>query len=256
MKKLKLNISYIGTAYCGWQVQPNAVTVQEKLQDAVEKVFGKRYPLTGCSRTDSGVHAKDFVCSVELDEDANNIPADRLPLIMNRILPSDISVKKALEVPLDFHPRYSSVGKEYEYIYYDNNIRNPFLFGRVTNIFPRLDERAMNEAAQAIVGKQDFRCFMASGSKIIDTVRTVYECEVTRKDDCVLLRISADGFLYNMVRIIAGTLALAGQGKLNKADIKNIILSKNRSLAGQTLAPEGLYLSKVFYKEDDGCEKE
>lgn len=232
------------------------MSIQEKLQDAVEAVFGKRYPLTGCSRTDSGVHAKDFVCSVELDENANNIPCERLPLVINRALPADISVKSACEVDLDFHPRYSSVGKEYEYIYYDNNIRDPFLCGRVTPIFPRLDEKAMNEAAKAIVGKKDFRCFMASGSKIIDTVRTVYECEVTRRDNCVVLRISADGFLYNMVRIIAGTLALCGQGKLKKADIEKIISSKDRSLAGQTLGPEGLYLSKVFYKEDDGYEKE
>ncbi len=256
MKKIKLNISYIGTAYCGWQVQPNALSVQEKLQDALESVFGARYPLTGCSRTDSGVHAKDFVCAVELDDNANNIPCERIPLVINRVLPSDISVKSACEAAKDFHPRYSSVGKEYEYIYYDNNIRDPFLYGRVTNISPHLDEKAMNEAAKAIVGKKDFRCFMASGSKIVDTVRTVYKCEVTRQDKCVVLRISADGFLYNMVRIIAGTLALCGQGKLTKSDIEKIISSKDRSLAGQTLAPEGLYLSKVFYKEDDGYEKE
>lgn len=247
MKKIKLNISYIGTAYCGWQVQPNAVSVQQRLQDAVESVFGARYPLTGCSRTDSGVHAKDFVCTVELDDNVSPIPPDKLPLVINRVLPPDISVKSASEVPLDFHPRYSCVGKEYEYIYYDSNIRDPFLYGRVTPIFPRLDEKAMNDAASAIVGKQDFRCFMASGSRITDTVRTVYKCEAVREGNTVILRIAADGFLYNMVRIIAGTLALCGQGKLDRDDIVDIIASRDRSRAGNTLAPEGLYLSKVFY---------
>lgn len=255
MKKIKLNIAYIGTAYCGWQVQPNAVTVQEKLQDAVEKVFGKRYPITGCSRTDSGVHAKDFVCTAELDEEANSIPTERVPIVMNRVLPLDISVKKASEVLADFHPRYSSVGKEYEYIYYDNNIRDPFLHGRVAHVFPRLDEKAMNDAAAVIVGRQDFAAFMAKGSKITDTVRTVYDCSVRREGDCVILRISADGFLYNMVRIIAGTLADAGHHKLTKEQLKEIILSKDRSRAGQTLAPEGLCLARVFYNEDNDNEK-
>ncbi len=247
MKKIKLNISYIGTAYCGWQVQPNAISVQQRLQDAVEAVFGDRYPLTGCSRTDSGVHAKSFICTVELADSANNIPCDRIPLVLNRVLPDDISVKEASEVSLDFHPRYSCIGKEYEYHYYDSNIRDPFLSGRVTHIFPRLDEKAMNKAAKAFIGKQDFRAFMASGSKIEDTQRTIYDCSVVREGSVVKLRVSADGFLYNMVRIIAGTLADVGHGKKTAADITDIITSRNRALAGQTLAPEGLYLSKVFY---------
>lgn len=248
MKKIKLNISYIGTAYCGWQVQPNAVSVQQRMQDAIEKVYGKRYPLTGCSRTDSGVHAKSFICTAELDDDAPPIPIDRLPVVLNIHLPKDIAVKEALDVSCDFHPRYSCLGKEYEYHYYDSNVRDPFLCGRVTNIAPRLNADAMNEAAALLVGKQDFRCFMASGSKIEDTVRRIHYCNVSREGDRVILRVAADGFLYNMVRIIAGTLADVGHGKKNKNDIIRIINSKDRSEAGQTLGPEGLYLSKVFYE--------
>ncbi len=249
MKKIRLDISYIGTSYCGWQVQPNGMSVQQKLQDCIEKLYGKRYAVTGCSRTDSGVHAKQFVCTVELSEDADNIPSDKLPLVLNKILPDDIAVLCAAEVPDDFHPRYSSQGKEYEYHYYDSPLRDPFLHGRVTYVFPRLDVECMDRAAKHFIGKHDFAAFMASGSKIIDTERTVYDCSVSRAGNEVVLRISADGFLYNMVRIIAGTLADVGRGRIGEDDIEMIITSKQRSLAGQTLAPEGLYLSKVFYRK-------
>lgn len=250
MKKIKLNISYIGTAYCGWQVQPNAVSVQQRVQDAVEKTFGKRYSLTGCSRTDSGVHARSFICTVELDEGANNIPCERIPLVMNRHLPVDIAVRQAEEVDCDFHPRYSCLGKAYEYIFYDNPVRDPFLEGRVAHILPKLDAEAMNEAAKEIIGKQDFRCFMASGSKIEDTVRNVYDCRVSRDGDRVKLYISADGFLYNMVRIIAGTLAEVGHGKRTREELRFAIDSKDRKNSGQTAPPEGLYLYEVFYRKE------
>ncbi len=250
MKKIKLNISYIGTAYCGWQVQPNAISVQQKVQDAVEKTFGARYSLTGCSRTDSGVHARSFICTVALDEKANNIPCDRIPLVMNRYLPADIAVRGAEEVDFDFHPRYSCLGKAYEYIFYDNPVRDPFLEGRAAHTLPKLDADAMNEAAKEFIGKQDFRAFMASGSKIEDTVRTVYDCRVSRKGDTVRLRVSADGFLYNMVRIIAGTLAEVGHGKRTKEEVRYAIDSRDRKNSGQTAVPEGLYLYEVFYRKE------
>ncbi len=251
MRKIKLNISYIGTAYCGWQVQPNAVSVQQKVQDAVEKTFGKRYPLTGCSRTDSGVHARSFICTVDLDDDANNIPCERIPLVMNRHLPADIAVREAAEAELDFHPRYSCIGKEYEYVFYDSPVRDPFSEGRVARILPRLDAEAMNDAAGCFVGKQDFRAFMASGSKIEDTVRTIYRCSVVRDGDLVRIRVAADGFLYNMVRIIAGTLAEVGHGRRTKAELRAAIDSKDRKNSGQTAPPEGLYLSEVFYPKGE-----
>ncbi len=250
MKKIKLNISYIGTVYCGWQVQPNAVSVQQRVQDAVEKAFGKRYSLTGCSRTDSGVHARSFICTVDLDEEANAIPCDRIPLVMNRHLPVDIAVRSASEVDSDFHPRYSCLGKAYEYIFYDSPIRDPFLEGRVAHILPKLDADIMNEAAKEFIGKQDFRAFMASGSKIEDTVRTIYDCRVSRDGDMVRIYVSADGFLYNMVRIIAGTLAEIGHGKRAKDGLRAVIDSKDRKNSGQTAAPEGLYLYEVFYRKE------
>ncbi|MBR6513761.1 MAG: tRNA pseudouridine(38-40) synthase TruA [Clostridia bacterium] len=256
MKNIKLNISYIGTAYCGWQVQPNAVSVQQRVQDAIEKTFGKRYPLTGCSRTDSGVHARSFICTVALDGSANSIPCDRIPLVMNRYLPDDIAVRQAEEAAEDFHPRYSCLGKAYEYTFYDSAVRDPFLHGRVAHILPRLDEAAMNDAAREIIGKQDFRAFMASGSKIEDTVRTVQQCRVSRQGDEVKIYISADGFLYNMVRIIAGTLAEVGHGKRTRADIRAAIDSKDRKNSGQTAPPEGLCLYEVFYaKEEEAYEE-
>ncbi|MBR4881982.1 MAG: tRNA pseudouridine(38-40) synthase TruA [Clostridia bacterium] len=256
MKKIKLNISYIGTAYCGWQVQPNAVSVQQRVQDAVEKAFGKRYPLTGCSRTDSGVHARSFICTVDLDDEANNIPYDRIPLVLNRYLPADIAVKEAEGAEDGFHPRYSCLGKAYEYIFYDSPIRDPFSEGRVAHILPRLDEKRMNEAAAEFIGKQDFRAFMASGSKIEDTVRTIYDCRVSRDGDMVKIYVSADGFLYNMVRIIAGTLAEVGHGKRTRDGLRCAIDSCDRTNSGQTAPPEGLYLYEVFYRKEKENEED
>ncbi|MBR5515965.1 MAG: tRNA pseudouridine(38-40) synthase TruA [Clostridia bacterium] len=246
MRKIKLDISYLGTAYCGWQVQPNKPTVQKYMQLACEKAFGTAVEMTGCSRTDSGVHAKSFICTAQMAEDANNIPNEKIPMALNVHLPNDIRVKSAREVGLDFHPRYSSVGKEYKYYFCDNPYHDPFMYGRVT-FCSKLDEKAMDICAKEIIGEHDFACFMASGSKIVDTVRTVYSCSVCREGENVVLTVSANGFLYNMVRIIAGTLLLAGKGELTPKEMKDIIASKNRSNAGQTLAPCGLYLNRVFY---------
>ena len=245
--KIMLDISYLGTAYCGWQVQPNAVSVQEKLQDAVQEVFGSRYDVTGCSRTDSGVHAKSFICTVCVDSNANAVPVARVPLALNSRLPDDIAVKSARIVPCDFHPRYSARGKEYEYIFCDCEFRNPLLLGRAAYVFPKLDEKAMNQAAAYFTGYHDFSAFMSSGSKITDARRTIFNCSVTRLADTVKLTVSADGFLYNMVRIIAGTLADVGHARLCPSDVKKIIDSGKRELAGKTMPAEGLYLSRVFY---------
>lgn len=250
MRKIKLDISYIGTAYCGWQVQPNKPTIQKLMQNACIKAFGTDCELTGCSRTDSGVHAKSFICTCTVRDNANPIPVDRIPIAVNLNLPEDIRVRSASEVSGDFHPRYSAKGKEYRYIFCDSSFRDPFLAGR-TAFVPKLDEKMMELCAKRIEGKHDFAAFMASGSKIVDTVRTVYSCSVEREGSLVILTVSADGFLYNMVRIIAGTLLLAGRGKLAPGGMDEIIASRNRKNAGQTLPPEGLYLSRVFYNDDD-----
>ncbi len=251
MKKIKLDISYIGDAYCGWQVQPNALSVQQRLQDALEALYGKRVPVTGCSRTDSGVHARSFICSAQLDDGVNNIPVERLPQAAAAFLPDDISIKSAVEVPEDFHPRYDALGKEYEYVIQDGNTPDPFLYKRAWFCPGRLDEERMAYAASFIEGHHDFRAFMASGSKIEDTRRTVYYCKVKRENGVVKINVCADGFLYNMVRIIAGTLVDVGYARKSPEELESIIASKDRSNAGSTAPAHALYLKKVFYEKGE-----
>ncbi len=246
MKGYILKIAYIGTNYCGWQVQPNKPTVQETVQKACEKVFGVNVSLTGCSRTDSGVHAKGFVALVcgELP----NIPCEALPQAINTALPEDIAVVSALNAPEGFHPRYDALGKEYIYRIYNSKIRNPFEETTSWQFTRHIDEKTAQEICNLLVGKKDFASFMASGSKIIDTVREIKYCNIQRQGDMLVLKIAADGFLYNMVRIIAGTVAEKASGT-KLPSIEEIIDSKNRALAGVTAPAKGLMLNKVFYKD-------
>ncbi|MBQ4557616.1 MAG: tRNA pseudouridine(38-40) synthase TruA [Clostridia bacterium] len=248
--KILLRIKYLGTAFCGWQFQPNARTVQKTLTDAAEQLFGEKCSITGCSRTDSGVHANDFAATVDLSENANKIPLERIGAAFAPMLPSDVSVTSAEIVADDFHPRYDVCYKEYIYKIHVSPVSDPFLFGRVWHYDRKVLSDAavrMNECAEAIVGKQDFASFMASGSKIEDTVRTVKYCNVVQEGDILTIKIAADGFLYNMVRIIAGTLMMAATGKLDKNGMERIISAHDRKSAGLTAPPDGLYLNKVVY---------
>lgn len=245
--KYLLTVAYDGSGYHGFQVQKKNITVQEQLQDAVEAVMGKRYAITGCSRTDSGVHARDFKALLSTDEDAPCISFDKLPAALNAHLPEDISVKSACVVSELFHPRYNVKMKEYEYLIYNAKIRDPFMAKRAYFYPVLLDEKIMNKAAGFFIGRHDFSAFMASGSDVSDRERTIYSCEVTRNGDIVSIRVSGDGFLYNMVRIMVGTLIEVSKGKINYCDILKIIESKDRSKAGFTAPPEGLYLNKVTY---------
>lgn len=242
--KLVLTLCYDGTDFHGWQVQKGgAVTVQSTLQKAIFEVCGKMLPVTGCSRTDSGVHANEFVCHTDMID----IPCEKLPLALNTHLPHNVAVKSAQIADPDFHARYSCKGKEYIYKLLNSKIRDPFLEGRAM-LYPRpLDTAVLSDIAPAFCGKNDFRAFMAQGSKIVDTVRTVHYCDVSRDGELVTLRIAADGFLYNMVRIIAGTFLLAAEKGLCKEDIQKIIASGDRKNAGATAPACGLYLNKVFY---------
>lgn len=249
--KILLRLKYLGTDFCGWQFQPgNVRTVQKVLTDAAEELFGEKCNITGSSRTDSGVHALDFAATVQLSENANRIPLDKIPTAFSRFLPSDISVVSATEVSDDFHPRYDVVSKEYVYKIHVSPISDPFLSHRVWHytgkLLPDAKER-MNSAAKYIVGKQNFMSFMAAGSKIEDATRTVHYCDVTREGDIFILRIAADGFLYNMVRIIAGTLIDVGAGRIKPESMGEIIAAQNRAKAGITAPPDGLYLNKVTY---------
>ena len=246
MKNILMDISFIGTAYHGFQVQENAVTVCEKIQDALECVFGERPPVKGCSRTDSGVHALHYSLSFFMPGD---MPPEKAVKALNAHLPWDIRVNSASEVPSDFHARYSCRGKRYIYRILNSGVDSPFESGRAYRVAPLLDIDAMRLAAGEICGKKDFCCFMSAGSNIKDTVRNIYSLEIEKENDIILIKISADGYLYNMVRIIVGTLIMAGRHKLLPEDIKNIIESRDRSLAGPTVPPYGLYLDRAFYDE-------
>lgn len=250
--KLLLRLKFLGTDFCGWQYQPNARTVQGTLTAAAREVFGTDCRITGCSRTDSGVHANDFAAVLELPGADCTIPCARIPAAFAMRLPPDVSVTAAAPAADDFHPRYTMLTKEYVYKILVSPVPDPFLHGRVWHypkkLLPDAAER-MDACAAELVGRQDFASFMAAGSKITDTVRTVSECRVCRCGDLITLTIAADGFLYNMVRIIAGTLLLAGAGKLDRAGMRRIIDAKDRAAAGATAPPEGLYLNRVTYHE-------
>ena len=251
--KILLYIAFLGTNYCGYQIQPNGITVQQRLNEATAALFGFDCDIVGCSRTDSGVHAHCFCATVAkkgTGELNTSIPIDRIPLALANYLPNDISVFKATSVENDFHPRYDVKYKEYVYRIWNRRERDPFMFDRAWH-YPKLIDDAtlekMNDAARRFIGTHDFAAYMASDTKIKDTVRTIYDAEVTRQGDIVEFRVSANGFLYNMVRILTGTLISVAEGKISPNDIDGITLSRDRRRSGITVPPEGLYLNKVIY---------
>ena len=244
MRNLLLYLRFDGSAYHGWQVQENAVTVQQTLQDAIEAVFGARLPVTGCSRTDAGVHAKTFCVNFRTDAD---MPCERVPYALNAHLPDDIGVYACRQVPDDFHARYSCVSKTYAYVIRNSPFRDPFAVGRATTVRWPLDETMLDREAQAFLGTHDFAAFAAAGGSVEDTVRTVCGAHVHRDGETVLFTVQADGFLYHMVRIMAGTLLDIAAGKLPQGSIPEILRSLDRSRAGATAPPQGLYLQAVQY---------
>ncbi len=244
MKGYILKIAYRGTNYCGWQVQPNKPTVQSVLQNACEGVFSTSVSVTGCSRTDSGVHAKGFVALIS--GELADIPLNSLPMALNTALPDDISVLEASHAPENFHPRYDALGKEYIYRIHNSRIRDPFIQDVSWQYTRPIDVDLANELCQKFVGKQDFAAFMAAGSKIIDTVREIKYFNAARQGDDIIFTVAADGFLYNMVRIMVGTVAEAASGT-QLPPMEEIIASKSRALAGTTAPAKGLTLNRVFY---------
>lgn len=244
MRRLLLTIQYDGSAYHGWQVQKNAITIQEVLQNAIERVFNKRLDVIGCSRTDSGVHANDYKVSFDTDMD---IAPENVVLALNGYLPKDVAVIECTEVSLDFHPRYNVKTKQYVYKLYNGRIRNPFLADYTLHYRRAIDAEYLNNEAQAYVGQYDFSGFCSVDSDVEDTVRNVKSFTVTRDGDMVYFTVEADGFLYNMVRIMVGTLLFVSEGKIKEGELKDVILSKDRTRAGKTAPPQGLYLNKVNY---------
>lgn len=244
--KTVIKLRFDGTNYCGWQIQPNARSIQQTVQDALEARYGSRFTLTGCSRTDSGVHANEFVAHITgLDEKY----VSSLVSALNSSLPDDIAVTEAFTADDSFHARYSVREKQYTYLIFCSHIKDPFLSHRAYRTVESIDFERANELCCFFTGRHDFAAFMASGSKIRDTVRTVSLFEIRQDARCEglwALSVRADGFLYNMVRIMAGTLLAAAEGRLHYS-VPEIIEMKDRSNAGPTLPPYGLYLDKVFY---------
>lgn len=252
--KLLLCIAYLGTSYCGYQVQPNGVTVQQRLCEAARAVFGYECDIVGCSRTDSGVHARGFCATVSKRGEntlTTTIPTDRVPRVFNLSLPPDISVLAAREVDDAFHARYDVVKKEYEYLFRAGGERDPFLADRVWQLDRKLSDDAiarMDLAAQGFVGKHDFSALRDKNEDEKDAVREVYSASVTRKGDLISFRVAANGFLYHMVRIMAGTLLAVASGKIEPHTIGERILSLDRTQFGITAPASGLYLDRVTYQ--------
>lgn len=244
MRNLLVTIAFEGTRYHGFQVQKNALSVCEVFQNALESVVGSRCDVKGCSRTDSGVHARMYCISFKTTA---GIRCDKLGLALNRFLPDDIAVLDAKEVPDDFHARYSCTGKQYVYKIYNSAVKDPFSPNLAYRYGYPLDVEMLDAEARAFVGRHDFAAFRSIKSDVEDTVRTITEFTVTRKDKHVLFTVTGDGFLYNMVRIMAGTLIFIAEGKIARGGIPAIIESKDRKNAGKTMPARGLYLNKVYY---------
>lgn len=244
MRNLLLTISFDGTAYHGWQVQENAVTVQQTLQDALEHICSKRDNIVGCSRTDSGVHANMYCCNMRTE---SPIDCRKLVGALNAVLPKDIAAVDCKEVDFDFHARYDCKSKEYIYKIWNSPNKNPFLYNYSLHYKYPLDEKFLSRQAEMFVGTHHFDSFCAAGSSVEDTERTVINASVEREGDMVIFRVEADGFLYNMVRIMVGTLIDISRGKIPPDSIDGIIAAKNRSAAGYTAPAHGLYLNKIHY---------
>ena len=268
MRRIKLTVAYDGTNYCGWQVQPNGITVQEVLNRALSDLLGTEIRTTGASRTDSGVHARGTVAVFETDA---RMPAERFAFALNTYLPEDIRIQGSEEVPEAFHPRFTETVKTYEYKILHRTFPDPTR--RLDHLFcyDRLDVEAMRRALQYVVGEHDFKSFQGAGGEASThtTVRRIYSAEILqepledpfrpvsaaehasgRADEYILrIRITGNGFLYNMVRILAGTLLDIGRGHLEEADMPRILQAKNRNEAGPTAPAHGLTLLSIRYPE-------
>ena len=245
MRNLLLQITYDGSAYHGWQIQENARTVQAAFQEALYKVTGRQEEIKACSRTDTGVHARAFCVSLKTQ---SPIPPQRMVAALNHWLPEDIAVKDCRQVEDGFHARYSCKGKEYRYEIWNNPVRDPFLRGRALHYWYRLDEELLDRAAGYYIGAHDFTSFCTQDRREAgDMTRRVTKARVQRQGDLVAFTVAADGFLYNMVRIMTGTLLWVQQGRIKPEDIPGIIAARDRAKAGPTAPACGLYLDKVFY---------
>ncbi len=248
MNNFAVKITYDGTDYCGWQLQPNGISIEEKLVSAIKSVTGDTVNVYGSGRTDSGVHALAQVANFKCDFAHGE---NKLVAALNANLPDSIRITKAAVMPDDFNARFCAVAKTYVYCIFNSSIFSPFYLNRAYHYKFPLDLDKMNEACDILKGQHDFSAFMASGSSVKTTVRTLYELKAEKCGDMLTITASANGFLYNMVRILAGTLLYAGNGKMSLNDIKTVLDSRLRANGGApTLPARGLYLKEVYYPKE------
>lgn len=247
MKRVKIVVAYEGTNYCGWQIQPNGITIEEVLDKALSKLTGEDIRVIGASRTDSGVHA---LGNVAVFDTKSQIPPERIAYALNQKLPEDIVIVKSEEVPADWHPRYQNeVIKTYEYHIYNAPVPNPLKRKYSTFVSFPMDVEKMRQGAAHLVGEHDFVSFCNVRTNAEDTVRTVHEIQIDQKGADITIRITGNGFLYNMVRIIAGTLIRVGRGFYTPERVEEILAAKKRTEAGVTAPPNGLVLVEIHYGE-------
>ena len=245
MKRVKLVVAYDGTNYHGWQVQDNGITIEEVLNRTISELVQEDIKVIGASRTDAGVHACGNVAVFDTE---SRIPGDKFPFALNQRLPEDIRIQEPCEVDADFHPRYADTVKTYEYNILNRRFELPSKRLYAAFCYYPMDIERMNQAAAYLVGEHDFKSFCSAGAQVQTTVRTIYAVNVTKEDDMVHIRITGNGFLYNMVRIIAGTLMQVGTGLMEPEQVKEILEARDRSKAGPTAVAKGLTLVEIRYE--------
>lgn len=245
MKRVKLVVAYDGTNYHGWQVQDNGITIEEVLNRTISELVQEDIRVIGASRTDAGVHACGNVAVFDTE---SRIPGDKFSFALNQRLPDDIRIQESCEVDADFHPRYADTVKTYEYNILNRRFELPSKRLYAAFCYYPMDIERMNQAAAYLVGEHDFKSFCSAGAQVQTTVRTIYAVNVTKEDDMVHIRITGNGFLYNMVRIIAGTLMQVGTGLMEPEQVKEILEARDRSKAGPTAVAKGLTLVEIRYE--------
>ena len=248
MRRIKLIVAYDGTEYSGWQIQPEAPTIEMYLDKAIRELTGENVHVTGASRTDAGVHAYGNVAVFDTE---STIPGDRFTFALNRFLPDSIVIQDSWEVSVDFHPRHCDTRKTYEYRILNTAVPLPQKRNFTWHVAGSIDIEKMKEAAAYIVGEHDFKSFCCVRTQAESTVRTIYSLEVLQEGSEIIIRIKGNGFLYNMVRIITGTLIQVGKGRFKPEYVKQMLKAKDRTVAGQTAPPQGLTLVGIEYVDND-----
>ncbi|WP_443770153.1 tRNA pseudouridine(38-40) synthase TruA [Anaerostipes sp.] len=252
MKRIKLEVAYDGTNYCGWQIQPNDITVQGVLNKHLSELLGEEIQVMGASRTDSGVHALGNVAVFDTE---SRIPGEKMAKALNARLPEDIVIQSSKEVAPDFHPRFQETRKTYEYTFYNATYDNPVTSRHHHFVYVPLNVDKMNEAAKYFEGKHCFISMCSIKAQTTTYVRTIYHCEVFQHGRYIIMRVTGSGFLYNMVRLMAGTLLEIGRGKKEVDWVKEILASKERVAVGPKLPAKGLTLIRIEYPEANDHDK-